>query len=230
MRLRSREEACTQSIAEQQGVFAPISMPSCSAPLLLGGGEGDRHRRGARAQGRVVRRGGTDRVEHAEASARTSWRSARDDGPPSVSLWWLPGVGQETHEEDQVPPAVRAAPFLRWCETCRLRVSVWTVLHSRGVAGARRQACPELREHRAMVRAQEAVGADFGAPPWQPRLEEATNERFGRCRAVLLLGAPARLAVAGAVPIFARFQAVDGEGKPVDGGGEGGEDLGARAG
>jgi hypothetical protein len=84
-----------------------------------------------------------------------------------------------------------------------------------------------VREYFATAWAQEAVGADFREPLREDMLEEAVDERFSRERQTMPPGAAALLDAERDVPIFERFQAVVGEGNPVDRGGEGCKDRGA---
>ena len=142
-------------------------------PLRVG--EDDRLRRMFRAQAIAIPSGGADRVAHALASARSYGTPALDDGHLSLALGRLSGVRRESHEEDQWPITYPAAPFLRGGGTSLVTVLAWDPLHSRVVAGAGREARPDLGEHVATAWAQDAVGADCDAPPWQPMLEEAVD-------------------------------------------------------
>ena len=102
-------------------------------------------------------------------------------------------------------------------------------LRSQGVAAAGRQERPKLREHFAPAWAQEAVGADCGEPLGEHRWEEAVEEGFGEQRQAFPPGAAPLREAESDVPVFQGFQAVGGEGNPVEIGSEGGEDLHAGA-
>ena len=218
------------STGGMQGVSAPhhCRLAAKNGPVRVG--EDDRPRRIFWAQAREVPSGGADRVEPALSSARAYGTPALDDGHLSLALWRLSSVRRETHQEDQWPTTYPAAPFLRGGGPCLVTIPGWGTLRSRVVTGAGREERPDLREHFATARAQDAVGADFDEPPWQHMLEEAVDECFGGQRQTVPPSAAALLEAERDMPVFKRFQAVGGEGNPVDRGSEGSEDLGAGTG
>ena len=166
------------STGGMQGVSAPhhCRLAAKNGPVRVG--EDDRPRRIFGAQAREVPSGGADRVEPALSSARAYGTPALDDGHLSLALWRLSSVRRETHQEDQWPTTYPAAPFLRGGGPCLVTIPGWGTLRSRVVTGAGREERPDLREHFATARAQDAVGADFDEPPWQHMLEEAVDECF----------------------------------------------------
>jgi len=99
----------------------------------------------------------------------------------------------------------------------------------REVAGGSGQQRLDVRERWSTGGAQEAVVPDCDEALWQAMLEEASDAFVCGKRAALPLGACTLLAAEGDVPVFKLFDAVVREGNATDGGGEGGDDLGAGA-
>ena len=126
-------------------------------------------------------------------------------------------------------PAWLAAPLLLLRRTCRLRGLGFPTLRRSALAGGGGQKTPDATACWATVRTQDTIGADCAEPLGQHVLQEAAQKRFCGSRPVLPPLAPALLDAEGDVPVFARVKAVGGDGNPVDGGGEGGEDLRAGA-
>jgi hypothetical protein len=138
-------------------------------------------------------------------------------------LFW----GTRRHRKTRCPPPVgqcRAAVGgggVAYCSRLSPRCAAW---------GGLRQAVRSARlgrERWATARAQEAVGADCDAPLGQDVWQEAAHTLCGGERAVAPRAARALLEAAGDGPILACFQAVGGDGKPMERGGKGGEALGA---
>lgn len=167
-----------------------------------------------------------DSVEHALANAMSHGTLALDV-QSLLALWRLSWVRREPPQDNQEPTTGPAAPCLLWARTWRWTVPGWSTLHHQVVAGAGCQERPDLREHCATARAQEAVGAAFAEPPWQSMLEKTVDERFGRECQAFPPGAAALREAERDVPVCKRFQAVVGEGNPGDIRSEVGEDLGA---
>ena len=126
-----------------------------------------------------------------------------------------------------MPTACRAVQGRRRGRRGRVLFPVVAALRSLGRAEAGRQERPARRERWATARAQAAVGADCDAPLGQDVLQEAAHTLCGGERAVAPRAPRALLDAAGDVPILACFQAVGGDGKPMERGGKGGEALGA---
>lgn len=141
--------------------------------------ENDRPRRLWWAQAIAIPSGGADSVAQALPSARFSATPVLEDGPCSLARGRRSGVRRETHAAAPWPTTHPAAPFLRGGGTGRVRVPGEEPLRRRVMAGAGRETRPDVRQHRATARAQDAVRADCDAPPWQHRLEEAVEARCG---------------------------------------------------
>ena len=111
-----------------------------------------------------------------------------------------------------------------------MTVSGVTALGGLGRGGTPGEECAALRQRWATVCAEDAVGADLHASLRQDVLEEAAHTRFGGQRPMGPQVTRTLLDAAGDGAIFALYEAVLGDGEAVEGRGEGGEHLRARAG
>ena len=108
-------------------------------------------------------------------SCRAPWRyggrPVRVSGHTSRSLRRCSFGRRDTPQEGEGPPALPAVSGLHGGGRCRLTCPVRGALCRKVMGGAGRQERPNLREHFAPARAQEAVGADFGEPLGEHMLE-----------------------------------------------------------
>ena len=167
--------------------------------------------------------GGADRIAHAVSSARPQDASF-GGGLPSLPLWRLLGRRRQPPQEDQEPTTAPGSTVPAWAWDRPGGRSGGSALCRRGGLGPGRQ---ERRICGSTLRRLDSRGRRRGlwGTPWGAHAGGIDEKGFSRKCQPFPPGASAFFDAEGNLPIFECFQAVVGQGNPVDIGCKVGEDL-----